>query len=74
VRTDEADLPRNLLERAIGVIYRPDTERTSHWFHADLADQFDVVIHLDHTHALHPLERTPLWDMGEPPETYPTGL
>jgi erythromycin esterase-like protein len=74
VRTDQAGLPSNLLERAIGVIYRPDTERTSHWFHADLADQFDAVIHIDHTHALHPLERTPLWDMGEPPETYPTGL
>jgi erythromycin esterase-like protein len=74
VRTDEAALPRNLLERAIGVIYRPDTERTSHWFHADMANQFDVVIHVDRTHALHPLERTPLWDLGEPPETYPTGL
>jgi len=75
VRTDEFEgLPGNLLERAIGVIYRPETERTSHWFHADLAQQFDVVIHVDRTHALHPLERTPLWDMGEPPETYPTGL
>ncbi|CAB4878762.1 MAG: erythromycin esterase family protein [Actinobacteria bacterium] len=67
-------VPDNLLERAIGVIYRPETERTSHWFHADLASQFDVVIHVDHTSALTPLERTPLWDMGEPPETYPTGL
>lgn len=75
VRCEDAHwLPDNLLERAIGVIYRPDTERTSHWFHADLAQQFDVVIHIDHTTALHPLERTPLWDMGEPPETYPTGL
>ena len=64
-------LPTNLLERAIGVIYRPETERTSHWFHADMGRQFDVVIHIDRTHALHPLERTPLWDMGEPPETYP---
>jgi erythromycin esterase-like protein len=67
-------LPDDRIERAIGVIYRPDTERTSHWFHADLARQFDVVIHVDRTSALHPLERTPLWDMGEPPETYPTGL
>ncbi len=71
---DATWLPANLLERAIGVIYRPDTERTSHWFHADLAEQFDAVIHVDRTSALHPLERTPLWDMGEPPETYPTGL
>ena len=33
-----------------------------------------AVVHLDHTSALTPLERTPLWDTGEPPETYPTGL
>lgn len=72
--TDEVALPDNLLERAIGVIYRPETERTSHWFHADLGRQFDAVIHVDSTHALHPLERTPLWDLGEPPETYPSGL
>jgi erythromycin esterase-like protein len=44
------------LERAIGVIYRPDTERTSHYFEAKLADQFDVIIHWDHTKALHPLD------------------
>ena len=74
VRTDAVRLPDNLLERAIGVIYRPETERTSHWFHADLAQQFDAVIHVDRSHALHPIERTPLWDMGEPPETYPSGL
>lgn len=73
-QTDEVDVPENALERAIGVIYRPETERTSHWFHADLARQFDVVLHVDVTHALHPLERTPLWEMGEPPETYPSGL
>jgi erythromycin esterase-like protein len=63
-----------MLERAIGVIYRPDTERQSHWFHARLAQQFDVVIHIDNTTAVEPLERTTLWDAGEPPETYPTGL
>ena len=62
------------LERAIGVIYRPDTERRSHYFHARLSEQFDAVIHLDHTKAVEPLERTSLWDQGEPPETYPTGL
>jgi erythromycin esterase-like protein len=62
------------LERAIGVIYRPHTERASHWFHARLPDQFDAVIHVDRTTALEPLERTALWDAGEPPETYPTGL
>jgi erythromycin esterase-like protein len=68
------DLPVNLLERAIGVIYRPESERASHWFHADLGRQFDAVVHVDRTSALSPLERTALWDMGEPPETYPSGL
>ena len=63
-----------LLERAIGVIYRPETERESHWFHARLPDQFDAVIHFDQTMAVEPLERTTLWDASEPPETYPTGF
>jgi erythromycin esterase-like protein len=62
------------LERAIGVIYRPETELQSHYFEADLTQQFDAVIHLDHTRALEPLELTPLWDEGEPAETFPTGL
>jgi len=62
------------LERAIGVIYRPQTERGSHYFDARLAEQFDVVIHFDHTRALEPLERTSLWDQGEPPETFPSGI
>ena len=62
------------LERAIGVIYRPESERQSHYFHACLADQFDAVIHLDETRALEPLEMSALWTTGEPPETYPTGM
>lgn len=56
------------------MVHRPEIERTSHWFRADLARQFDAVVRLDHTSVLTPLERTPLWDTGEPPETYPTGL
>jgi erythromycin esterase-like protein len=59
------------LERAIGVIYRPETERLSHYFMARVADQFDAVIHLDQTRALEPLERTARWERGEVPETYP---
>jgi erythromycin esterase-like protein len=62
------------LERAIGVIYRPETERGSHYFHARLGEQFDAVVHLDHTRAVEPLERTSLWDEGEPPETFPSGI
>jgi erythromycin esterase-like protein len=72
---DSGQVLRNArLERAIGVVYRPQTERASHWFHARLPDQFDGVIHFDHTTAVEPLERTSLWDEGEPPETFPTGL
>src|SRR6266550_3652429 len=62
------------LERAIGVIYLPRTERQSHYFEAHLARQFDAVIHFDETHALEPLERYPAWESGEPPETFPTGV
>ncbi|MCW2585757.1 MAG: Erythromycin esterase [Frankiales bacterium] len=59
------------LERAIGVIYRPETERQSHYFRSRVADQFDAVIHIDDTRALEPLERTAGWEQGEAPETYP---
>jgi erythromycin esterase-like protein len=62
------------LERAIGVIYAPETERRSHYFHARLADQFDYVLHFDETRAVEPLERTALWDAGEVAETFPSGL
>ena len=59
------------LERAIGVIYRPDTERQSHYFNARLADQFDAVLHFDETQALEPLEYGAEWKEGEAPETFP---
>ena len=65
------------LERAIGVIYRPDTERQSHYFHSRLSDQFDVVLHFDETRAVEPLEPTPHWqrgEQGEVPELYPFGV
>jgi erythromycin esterase-like protein len=72
--TTRAAIPQQLLERAIGVIYRPDTERLSHYFGTRLLDQFDAMIHIDDTHALEPLERTPTWHDAEVPETYPTGI
>ncbi len=62
-----------LLERAIGVIYRPETERVSHYFRARLAEQFDAVIHIDQTRALEPLEPWSL-DEADLPETYPSAL
>ena len=59
------------LERAIGVIYRPETERASHYFQARLSDQFDAVLHFDETRAVEPLEYTAEWETGELPETFP---
>jgi erythromycin esterase-like protein len=62
------------LERAIGVIYRPESVRISHYFRARLHRQFDAVIHIDETRAVEPLERTPEWQAGEVWETYPSAL
>jgi erythromycin esterase-like protein len=62
------------LERAIGVVYRPETERLSHYFHASLPDQFDAVLHVDRTTALHPLERHVEERPEEVPETFPSGV
>ena len=62
------------LERAIGVIYRPETERLSHYFWARLAEQFDAVIHFDQTRAVEPLERAAARMTDEVPEAYPTGI
>ncbi len=62
------------LERAVGVIYRPDTERLNHYFRVRLPDQFDAVLHFDETRAVEPLERTAKWEAGEVPETFPFGV
>ena len=69
-----AVLSKPRLERAIGVIYRPETERVSHYFRADLRKQFDAVYHFDETRALEPLEKPERWHDIELPETYPTGF
>jgi erythromycin esterase-like protein len=69
---DALAFPR--LERFIGVIYRPETELVSHYAEARIADQFDAVVHIDRTGPVVPLERSVRWDLGEPPETFPTGL
>ena len=62
------------LQRAIGVIYRPDTERQSHYFHTHLDQQFDAVVHFDETSALEPLNVGQAWIDREAPETFPSGL
>jgi erythromycin esterase-like protein len=67
-------LARPRLERAIGVIYRPETERLSHYFEAYMSEQFDGVIHFDETRAVEPLDKTAGWKHEDAPETFPEGL
>lgn len=61
------------LERAIGVIYRPQTERQSHYFEADIAEQFDIMLHIDRSMAIEPLDALEAPSFEELPETYPSG-
>jgi protein-L-isoaspartate(D-aspartate) O-methyltransferase len=67
---DELDPAR--LERAVGVIYRPQTELQSHYFHASLPHQFDEWIWFDETSAVTPLETRPA-EAGSL-DTFPFGL
>ncbi|MCE8003635.1 erythromycin esterase family protein [Billgrantia ethanolica] len=60
--------------RWCGVIYRPESERTSHYFKAGVAEQFDAVFHLDETRALEPFDWGELWRAEEVPDTYPFGV
>ena len=66
-----ATLGDERLERAIGVVYRPHTERVSHWFRARLAEQFDALIHIDRTSAVEPLVKKETREAEEAPDTYP---
>ncbi|APE32295.1 erythromycin esterase [Halomonas aestuarii] len=67
-------LKAHRLERAIGVIYRPETERGSHYFQACLSDQFDALYHLDETTAVEPLAPGASWQREAIPDTYPFGV
>jgi erythromycin esterase-like protein len=67
-------LARPRLERAIGVIYRPATERRSHYFEAVLPEQFDAFVWFDETHAVTPLPGAGEGSDAEAGETFPSGL
>jgi erythromycin esterase-like protein len=70
-----ATLEEPRLERAIGVVYRPESERQSHYFQARLPQQFDAVLHYDQTRAVEPLERNAEWvPEEEVPETFAHGV
>lgn len=64
-------LRNDRLERAVGVLYLPQTERSSHYFRARMSEQFDEVIWLDETRAVEPLTHVP--EMEET-DTYPFGI
>jgi erythromycin esterase-like protein len=64
-------LTKPRLERAIGVVYRPDTELSSHYFEAVLPEQFDAYVWFEETRAVTPL---PAEAPHGAPDTYPFGL
>src|SRR5690606_31882682 len=65
-------LARPRLERAIGVIYRPHTERQSHYFQAILAEQFDALVWMEKTTAVSQIGPRAV-DESDIPDTYPFG-
>ena len=71
------ELRRPLLERAIGVVYRPETERFSHYFDSDLASRYDWIIHAQKTSAIEPLDDLHAWQprlRGKERDLYPSSL
>jgi protein-L-isoaspartate(D-aspartate) O-methyltransferase len=70
-QSNEMGLRKPRFERAIGVIYRPETELASHYFQAVLPEQFDEYVWFDETRAITPFETKTLEDL---PDTYPFGL
>ena len=69
--TSAQGLGKPQLERAIGVVYRPETERASHYFQAILPRQFDEYVWFDNTRAVTPFDTAELVGL---PDTYPFGL
>ncbi|MDE2335790.1 MAG: erythromycin esterase family protein [Alphaproteobacteria bacterium] len=67
-------LREHRLLRAIGVVYKPETERYSHYVYSCLPKQFDFIIHFDRTTAVEPIETIPHVHRGEMDETYPSGI
>jgi erythromycin esterase-like protein len=62
---DAAELEGTGLQRGIGAVYRSERELLSHYMYARAGEQFDMVIHIDETHAVEPLERTSAWERGQ---------
>mgnify|MGYP000013966536 CR=1 FL=1 len=62
------------LQRASGVIYRPDTKRRSYYFYTRFTQQFNAVMHIDETRAMQPLDVGQVWSDGEAAETIPSRI
>lgn len=67
-------LATSRLERAIGVIYRPETEVQSHYFRASLPRQFDEWFWFDRSSAVTPIGEAHRAETDGMPETFPFGL
>ncbi|MDB5386294.1 MAG: protein-L-isoaspartate O-methyltransferase [Planctomycetaceae bacterium] len=67
------DLAEPRGQRAVGVVYHPEREY-GNYVPTILPRRYDALIHCDETNALRPLHHVPVFEEGEPPETYPTGL
>jgi erythromycin esterase-like protein len=69
---DDRELAKTLneprLERAIGVVYSPETERVSHYFQARIADQYDGIVHFDVTREVEPLDHLAVQEVTQPSE------
>ena len=62
-----------MLERFVGVIYRPETEFHSHYAEVEFARQFDAYVWFERSHALSPLPAPPATDEAHVPDTFPFG-
>ncbi len=61
-------------QRAIGVVYNPEYEKYGNYVPTDLTRRYDAFLHIDKTHALHPLHMPEVKEDEDLPETFPTGL
>jgi erythromycin esterase-like protein len=66
-----SQLAQPMMERAIGVVYRPESELTAHYFEAEPAQQFDAWVWFDETHAV---SASGAAGTLREPETFPFGV
>jgi erythromycin esterase len=74
ILTEEAKSKRIRGQRAIGVVYNPEYERYANYVPTILARRYNAFLHIDKTHALHPLHMPEIKEDEDLPETFPTGL